>query len=71
MTNNTDTSNCPLCQQKNFCDVSSPAGCWCTTKKIPTSLIKQVTQERQGKACICQACVDKFNLASTQITDAG
>jgi hypothetical protein len=70
MSKSTDNNHCPLCQQSNFCEVNSPTGCWCTTKKIPTRLIAQIEKEQQGKACICQSCVDKFNLALNRITDA-
>jgi hypothetical protein len=63
MTLNINASHCPLCQQKNLCNVTSPQGCWCTKKKVPTKLIQQVPEEAKGKRCICQACVDKFNLA--------
>jgi hypothetical protein len=62
MTINIETSNCPLCQQKNCCDVDSPEQCWCTLEKVPKALIQQVPDKAKGKICICQACIKKFNL---------
>jgi hypothetical protein len=32
-------------------------------EKVPKALINQVQDESKGKACICQACITKFNLA--------
>lgn len=62
MTINVETSNCPLCQQKNYCDVDSPQQCWCTLEKVPQALIQQVPDKAKGKSCICKACIKKFNL---------
>jgi hypothetical protein len=62
MTINLDASHCPLCQQKNCCDVASPQGCWCTQEKVPNALIQQVPDDKKGQSCICQACINKFNL---------
>jgi hypothetical protein len=29
---------------------------------VPKALIQQVPDKSKGKACICQACIKKFNL---------
>ena len=63
MTINLDASHCPLCQQNNRCDVASSQGCWCLLEKVPNALIQQVPDDKKGQSCICQACIQKFNLA--------
>ena len=62
MTINVDASLCPLCQQKNRCDVASPLGCWCSLEKVPHALIQLVPDDKKGQSCICQTCIKKFNL---------
>lgn len=55
---------CPLCNNLNLCAVSDTTKpCWCMLEKVPKALISQVPDETKGKACICQACITKFNLA--------
>ncbi len=55
-------SFCPLCQNKNNCDVSAGSNCWCAASKVPTELINSVPKEQQGKACICKQCIEKYQL---------
>ncbi|NQZ20691.1 MAG: cysteine-rich CWC family protein [Colwellia sp.] len=62
MTLNPNVSHCPLCQQKNRCEIASLQGCWCLLEKVPKALIQQVSDEDKDKVCICQACIKKFNL---------
>ncbi|MGB3665482.1 MAG: cysteine-rich CWC family protein [Bermanella sp.] len=58
---------CPLCQQKNHCG-NLAAGdtektCWCKSLDIqfPAELLEKVPEDKKGKACICQLCLNKFN----------
>jgi len=55
-----DDSICPLCQSNNQCGIDSKSPCWCTKEGIPRELISQVPTELKNKACICQACINKF-----------
>lgn len=62
-----DDTLCPLCQAKNQCGINQYGKkdnelCWCTKEKIPEALISQVPAESLHKSCICQACIQKFNL---------
>lgn len=57
-----DSSICPLCQASNQCGVSGEEPCWCTKEKVPEALISQVPNESLNKSCICQACIQKFNV---------
>lgn len=61
MTKPIDETICPLCQLENSCGVDNEQPCWCTKTKVPETLIKQVPEELQKKACICQQCINKFN----------
>jgi hypothetical protein len=55
---------CPLCNNLNLCGISdTTTPCWCMVENVPKALINQVPDEKKGKACICQACIKKFNLA--------
>jgi len=54
---------CPLCSNLNLCAVSDTTKvCWCMQEDVPKALIQQVPDKSKGKACICQACIKKFNL---------
>ncbi|MFM7000948.1 MAG: cysteine-rich CWC family protein [Limnohabitans sp.] len=33
--------------------------CWCTREQFTAALLQQVPEASRGKACICQACVQK------------
>jgi len=57
-----DATVCPLCNAKNAC-VQVTCGdptekCWCSDANIafPASLLAQLPNSVQGKACICKAC---------------
>ncbi len=60
-----DPCLCPLCGQANRCAMEASAGqaspepCWCTREQFSAVLLKQVPESARGKACICQACVQK------------
>ncbi|MGB1263191.1 MAG: cysteine-rich CWC family protein [Cognaticolwellia sp.] len=58
-----DQSQCPLCQQNNLCGVNGSTPCWCVNSDIKRELLQQVPAELSGKSCVCQPCINKFNLA--------
>jgi hypothetical protein len=66
MTKSFDGTVCPLCQANNKCGVNGKEPCWCAKEKVPAALISQVPDELLNKSCICQACIEKFNLANVQ-----
>ena len=57
---------CPLCAKSNACnnvsDKTDSGGCWChdPSIKFPSELFAMVPAQKQGKACICKACVLKY-----------
>ena len=57
-----DSTICPLCQANNNCGVNGAEPCWCTKEKVPEALILKVPSESLHKSCICQACIQTFNL---------
>ena len=59
-----DPCLCPLCGQANRCAMEASPGqaaepCWCTREQFTAALLQQVPEASRGKACICQACVQK------------
>lgn len=50
---------CPICNSSNQCSVKS-GDCWCFHKKVPQALRDRVPEALQGRACICQKCVEEF-----------
>ena len=36
--------------------------CWCHDITIPAALLQKVPVQLQGKACICQACIQSFKV---------
>lgn len=62
MTAPVDSTICPLCQTKNQCGVNGITPCWCTKEKVPEALMSQISDESLNKSCICQACIQKFNV---------
>lgn len=59
--NREEAKFCPLCQANNKCGVNDKEPCWCMKEKIPTELIEKVPSLARNKACICQACVEKYH----------
>ncbi|RLS53594.1 MAG: hypothetical protein DWH91_14060 [Planctomycetota bacterium] len=57
--------HCPLCGQRNECAVvacgSLAAPCWCRSLVISGEILAQVPEDRRGKACLCQECVNRGN----------
>jgi prepilin-type N-terminal cleavage/methylation domain-containing protein/prepilin-type processing-associated H-X9-DG protein len=55
---------CPLCGAANACQLCSPAAykgsCWCARVEIPGELLARVPENLRNRACICRACVEKF-----------
>jgi len=60
MADKIDDSICPLCKKINRCDVKSDIACWCMNTKVPPALLAQVPVELKAKACICNACIERF-----------
>ncbi|WP_373567762.1 cysteine-rich CWC family protein [Colwellia sp. M166] len=58
---------CPLCHANNLCGVKGTEPCWCVSSNIKPELLMRVPKELSRKSCICQKCINKFNL--TEITD--
>jgi hypothetical protein len=60
-----DPCLCPLCGQANRCAMEAQAheqaqaACWCTREQFSAALLRQIPDAAKGKACICQACVQK------------
>ena len=61
-----DETLCPLCQQKNNCQVDSASSCWCMQADIPEQLKDKVPESLKGKACICQKCQRAFVVTKQQ-----
>lgn len=64
----TDPTRCPLCGGDNRCAMETERAtgqpqppCWCTTAKFPPDLLARLPAEAAGKACICGACLARFN----------
>jgi prepilin-type N-terminal cleavage/methylation domain-containing protein/prepilin-type processing-associated H-X9-DG protein len=59
-------SRCPLCGAVNECQLASPvagkAPCWCFNADLPAELLARVPEKFRDRACICRACVEKFQL---------
>lgn len=51
---------CPLCGEYNQCK-SGEETCWCFHVKVPKELIERIPEEKRGKSCICERCIDKYN----------
>ncbi len=52
---------CPFCGGVNTCMAKSTQPCWCIAATIPAGLVELVPAPAKGKACICQACVRRYN----------
>ncbi|WP_370551990.1 cysteine-rich CWC family protein [Haliea sp. E1-2-M8] len=52
---------CPFCGEVNTCMAKSTQLCWCIAATIPVGLVELVPPPAKGKACICQACVRRYN----------
>ena len=58
-----DTTICPLCGEPNQCAMmANPKAteCWCESVIFPEELLAKVPKDAARKACICQACFEKF-----------
>jgi len=67
-------AECPLCGGPNECQLCSPAACkepcWCAQVEIPARLLALVPDNLRDRACICRACVQKFQLEKTLAASA-
>lgn len=68
------SSQCPLCEQNNQCQVNNPEGCWCFSANLTADdrseakkrmQSKKLAYELREKSCICQACLQSIK-KSTQ-----
>jgi hypothetical protein len=50
---------CPLCGQDNNCQHNHTT-CWCVKVKIPKQVLDMIPDDKKGKACICESCIEKF-----------
>lgn len=64
----TDPGRCPLCGGDNRCamEIQRETGepqppCWCSSQSFGPELLARLPREAEGKACICAACVARFN----------
>jgi hypothetical protein len=59
-------AQCPLCNQLNHCQLCSPlvykGQCWCAHEEISAGLLARIPENFRNRACICRACVKKFQL---------
>mgnify|MGYP000110461872 CR=1 FL=1 len=60
MTNKNDGSICPLCQQKNRCDVKAASNCWCMNTQVPKELLAQIPAHLRGVSCVCNICIANY-----------
>ncbi|ETR72619.1 MAG: hypothetical protein OMM_07412 [Candidatus Magnetoglobus multicellularis str. Araruama] len=57
---------CPLCGKPNRCgkkaviDGITQSRCWCAYETFPKELLAMVPPKKQGKACVCQKCLNQF-----------
>ncbi|GHE97632.1 cysteine-rich CWC family protein [Thalassotalea profundi] len=58
-----DDTTCPLCRNKNLCQAHQPGECWCYSAEIPQDVIDMVEPQFKRKSCICQSCIERYNLA--------
>ena len=61
-----DETRCPLCGSANACGAHDATPCWCFNTVIPQGSLDQVPADKQMKACICQACVTRYQQAQQQ-----
>ncbi|NIK67165.1 MULTISPECIES: cysteine-rich CWC family protein [unclassified Paenibacillus] len=62
-------SECPICKGSNRCGnlQGLPAGaCWCSKEFFPQKVFEQIPSELMGKACVCQACLERLKRESKE-----
>lgn len=52
-----DPNICPLCGRPNACQAGEATLCWCHEVEVSEQLLQKIPEEKQGRACICQACI--------------
>lgn len=60
MTDKNNGSMCPLCQQKNRCDVKAASNCWCMNTPVPEALLAKIPAHLRGVSCVCNACITNY-----------
>jgi len=58
MTYKNDVSICPLCQQRNRCNVNANNGCWCMNTKVPEVLLVKIPPHLKNISCVCNNCIE-------------
>lgn len=65
-----DPGRCPLCGGDNRCamELQKATGqaqppCWCVSQTFSAELLASLAEAAQGKACICGACLARFQAA--------
>jgi hypothetical protein len=68
----TDPSRCPLCGGDNRCamELQKATGqaqppCWCVSQTFSAELLARLPAQAQGVACICSACLLRFDQPDT------
>jgi|GEM_PF-1943837 len=70
-----DESRCVFCGGENRCTMAAGAGnaalCWCTSLRIPRSLLELVPDAARDRVCICRDCIERHIalLDEEQVTD--
>ncbi|MED1861319.1 cysteine-rich CWC family protein [Brevibacillus reuszeri] len=55
-------SQCPLCGADNRCGhLAQTKKCWCFHAAFPKEIFELIPPEQRRKACICQACLERFS----------
>lgn len=49
---------CPLCGQDNNCQHDHEK-CWCVSAVFPKDIFVLIPEEKRGRACICETCLEK------------
>jgi hypothetical protein len=58
-----DRTRCPLCGQPNDCareKGQNKKDCWCVFETFSADILELVPEDKKGKACICRACLRRF-----------
>ncbi|GLX66479.1 cysteine-rich CWC family protein [Paenibacillus glycanilyticus] len=63
-------SECPICKGNNQCGnlQGLPAGeCWCSKETFPKAVFERIPPELSGKACVCQACLERLKQGKSEL----
>ncbi len=75
MTAPPDPDHCPLCGGDNRCAMEieratgeRQAPCWCVSQSFSPALLDRIPAQARGKACICAACLARFEAEAREKT---